>query len=209
MSLTGRTVTARYLAVFVILLAFILTSSQQALAESRVVKDTRADTYRPVGPTGEHIVVKPGANGDITSVRTTHGVKAVNVVIRARELRGRFKLVGIDLVTSAKRHHRFAVTARAIDGHKDVSLTQGLNKGIRCTGLRVRVSTSRATIRFHIPRSCIGNPRWVRTGVVLLRSSDDYAQHLTVDVAGRKVLTDRWWNSPNLRLPHGPRVHVG
>lgn len=200
---------ARVLGVLSLLLAVVLLTGQEADAASDVMKDTRRDTYVPTGQDYDHLVLKPSLNGDITSVRTTHGPKAVNVVIHSRQLR-HAKLTMIDIRTSAKHHRRFVLTAVAMNGSKIVGLTRGFNEEINCRGLRVRFVAAEAAIRAHIPRRCLDNPRWVRTGALLMTFSDmESGVPSSIDVAGKNVLTDRWWTDSDLQLPHGSRVRVG
>lgn len=194
--------------VLTVLLTVLLATNPEAYAASHVMKDTRQDTYAPSDQDSSHLVLKPRANGDITSVRTTHGTKAVNVTIRARELR-HARLAMIDILTSAEHHRRFVLTAGAVGGQKIISLTRGFNREIDCRGLRVRLDADLGTIKAHVPRRCINDPRWVRTGVMLMTIDKQTGAPSTIDVAGRTVLTDRWWNDPTLRVPHSPRVHVG
>jgi hypothetical protein len=210
MSKSWRALVVRMCAISSILLTVVIAGGQQAYAASNVMKDTRNDTNAPAAKHPDHLVLKPSANGDITSVRTVHSAKAVDVVVHMRKLARGSRLAMLDIRTSAKHHSRFVVTLASLKGQKVLGLTQGLNTEVRCRGLRGAFDVAGASVHVHVPRSCIGNPEWVRTGAVVMTSLNlKTGLPASVDAAGRKVLTDRWWNADDLHLPHGPRVHVG
>lgn len=199
---------ARVIALLAVLLV-VLASGEVAHAASVVWRDSRHDTYAPDAQDYQHFVPIQSMRGDVTSVRIRHRVKAVNVVIHTRRL-GRGNAAMVDILTSAKRPHRFVLTAARADGSKFVTLTKGFNREVKCDGLRVRFDGAQAVIRAHIPRRCLDNPRWVRAGVMLMTFANMQSGALsTVDVGGKRVLTDRWWNNASLRVPHSPRVRVG
>lgn len=206
LSRSPKAVRARTLGVLSILLAVGLLGSQNAYAASNVMKDARGDTYG-IDQDGEHLIPKPSVKGDITSLRTNHTTHAVNLVLRARELR-RSNFAEIDVVTSAAHRRHFMLTAMTFPGSKVIDLTTRSGREITCPGLRGRIDHAEATIRLHVPRACLDNPRWVRTGAMLMTVAQTGEQTMTIDVAGKKVLTERWWDNAN-HLPYGPRVHVG
>ncbi|SDT34966.1 hypothetical protein [Microlunatus soli] len=194
-------------ALLTVLLAVTLTTSEQADAATHVVKDTRRDVYAIKGDDGQHLVNKTGANGDITAVRTNHRARSVEVVIKARQLRGSNATV-VEIATSAKHRPTFFVVALKTKRHHDISLTKNFDQQIHCNGLRVRRDVKEAVIRVHIPRRCLDNPQWIRTGVGVFMLRVKGAGRERIDVAGKRLLTDRWFRGV-ARFPLSPKITAG
>lgn len=201
-----RSLRTRIFGSSVALVAIMAVSGQQAYAATHVVKDHKYDTYEIADADSPRLTPSRGVVDDITSVRTTHGAKAVNVVIKVQKLRRSANIAEVELMTSATRHSRFDLLAIREDGVKSVELINESDpsQDIRCKYLRVRFDVADGAVKVHIPRSCIGNPRWVRTGAMVMGIGSD---KVVLDVAGKTVLTNKWFQQAH--LPLSTRVHVG
>lgn len=136
-----------------------------AAADVLVRRDALGDVERsPIGtlawtPTPTRV------EGDITSTRVAHGRRAIWIQVRLRDLttgsNGNFFLV------SVRSDRRFrSVTIDAFPDHWDGRATTTTARGVvvGCpVGHRLDYDRNRLTLR--IPRSCLGNPQWVRVGV--------------------------------------------
>lgn len=189
-----------------VLLAVTLTAGPQADAATHVTKDAKRDTYVMTDADGQYLIKKPTTNGDITALRTSHRAKGLDVVIKARQLRRGYTFGGIEVATPAKHRPRYQFAFEiGPKGRTQVALIKGVDREVSCRGARVRREAGHALIRAHIPRSCLGNPRWVRTGAFLMSSSQRFREDPTIDVAGKKLLTEGWLRG-SAHLPLGPRV---
>jgi len=189
-------------------LAIMVAGGQQAYAATYVMKDHKGDAYAYHDPDSPRLVRSNGATNDITSVRTTHGAKAVNVAIHLRKLPREDNTAAVEIRTSAPKHPVFYALAMRVDGYKMSLLTdEAGSSDLRCKGMRARFDGAHDVVRMHVPRRCIGSPKWVRTGAIVVQDGPK-ASDSAIDVAGKTVLTNKWLTrSPN--LPLGPRVHVG
>jgi hypothetical protein len=204
-----RGLAARTLGVLSVVLAVVLTTGSGAFAASKTVRDTTGDTYSVAGDTP---VRASSAIGDIVSVRTTHRARTVVVVVRARDQAGAANVAGVQIRT-ANRGRDYNLVGMAGGGMKMVDLSRGANgKSLTCRGLRMAFKVAQNTVRAEIPRSCLGNPRWVRTGVMLMSSDTGFASDEDsgfLDVAGLDVVTPSMWNDDDAPLPFGPKVRRG
>ena len=66
------------------------------------------------------------------------------------------------------------VTVQAMPGKWKgmAELTKVSGKKVTCKGLRHSIDYDRATVVASIPRSCLGNPKWVKVGVQSGSTSD-------------------------------------
>ena len=210
MTKSWRSLRTRIIGVSVALLAIMVVSGQQAYAATHVVKDHKYDTYASTNPDATRLVRTNSATDDIISVRTTHGAKAVNVVIKTRKLPRSDNMAEVEFLTSAAHHARFALLVVRGEGYKAVELINESDPSgdVSCRKLRVRFDVAHAAVRVHVPRSCLGGPRWVRTGVMLMDTDSDGNGNIALDVAGKTVLTGKWLNH-SAHLPLSPKVHVG
>jgi len=198
----------RGIGVSLALLAIVVAGGQQAYGATHVMKDHKGDVYAYPDPESPRLVHTNEATDDITSVRTTHGAKAVNVAIHLRELPRTDNVALVEIRTSAPGHPAYLALAARTDGYKTRVLTdQTGSSKLRCKNMRVRFDGADDVVRMHIPRRCIGSPKWIRTGAMVMQDGPK-ASDSTIDVAGKTVLTNKWLTySPN--LPLSSRVHVG
>jgi hypothetical protein len=80
------------------------------------------------------------------------------------------------VVTPRGRFDLFSI----LDEPVTVVQPAGPPREVRCPGLRTKRDVGRDTLLLSVPRSCLGNPRWVRAGVVLYTPHPD-VDHMRVD----------------------------
>lgn len=105
------------------------------------------------------------ANGDITQTVIQH--RGTKVVV---ELRTRTPITGAFGVNAAVRtpDQRYLVMSVRMPGMGGTHLMTLADKpDRRCKGLKRKLVAGKTAVRLTIPRSCIGDPRWVRVGAGL------------------------------------------
>lgn len=204
---------ARTLGALSALLALVLVTAQSASAATRTMHDGTGDTYA-IDNTEPDAAPVPadGPVGDIVWVRTAHRAKNVVVTIRVRELLAGSNGAAV-LIKASKQRRPYVLSGYAGHGTKFVVLTKGVsgNQKVTCHGLRLSMEPRNDVIRASVPRSCLGDPRWVRTGtaVIAAASSDPDSDELRVDVGGMGTISPEWWASESTLPPLGPKVRVG
>jgi hypothetical protein len=210
---TSRRLSARALGALSLLLASVLVTGQGAYAASRTMHDTTDDTYvvTDLASTSSPVATD-GPKGDITWVRTTHRKKVVGVTVRVRDLPTGLNIAAV-VIKTPKHRKPFVLTGIAGYGSKWVTLTKGVDdREVDCDGLRMRFEVRNDVVRGTIPRRCLDNPRWVRTGAVLMVSTDPGdpdSDDQTIDVAGLSTISDEMWQDDSSLPPLGPKVRVG
>ena len=181
--------TASLAAALCLLLPTAPTSAQGFLRS-----DERGDLSR-VGEDSDQFVPLPGRGyPDITRVRFTHRSDAVVVRAQFVELNptGKFLFGGVQVRTPQLR--RF-FTVMAAEGSREGFLFKDNQHPCR---VGIRISYADELMRISIPRSCLGDPRWVRVrfGASVLQHDGDEI----IDNAGAPRFDNR---SP---FPWSPRL---
>lgn len=153
--------------------------------------DVESETQRP-------------APRDRTSdvVRTVVDHRADDVVLqsRVRELsRSGYRLMIADLLTPQGRRYELVVdySTRPID--RRVSLTRsGSGTEIACAGTTWSVDRATGSIEATVPRSCLGDPAWIRAGLAVVAAPRDLESSRADDSRARGRIGDE-------RLRLGPR----
>jgi hypothetical protein len=221
MSSPSRRLVARTLGVLSCVVGLVLTSSPGALAASRTVPDATDDVYSLTDETPTKV---SGPDGDIVSVTTVHGAKNVRVRVRARHLSLDQTILLAKLRTTPGGPAYF-FSGTADIGMRMAIMTKGQARIVVCRGIWMRFRPGRGYVTAVIPRSCLGNPRWVRAGAALMTtdslvatladddfdpfSPDGSAPQGTLDIAGVGDVTAAQLNSSSAPLPLGPRVRRG
>jgi hypothetical protein len=214
------TTSRRFLGLLTALLALFLTTGQAAQAASVTVRDARNDAFGYT-VTDSHSgasttpVRTPGPVGDILWARTTHSTKGVTVNVRARALSDDTNELDVHIKTPG--HRGFLVLGETFGGRGTGTLwilrgVNGSRRQVTCDGAKVRVDGPRGILRVHVPRSCLGDPRWVRTAVSVASVSwstgsssatNTDTQTGTVDAAGLDGIPE------NAAAPFSRKVRVG
>jgi hypothetical protein len=134
-------------------------------AERHGDHDALADMWSsPVGAVS-YSAAPRHVEGDIVATRVIHGLRAVRVRIRFRELtettNGNFHRIAI----KSDRRYRF-IEVDALPGHWDGTalMTGSAGAPVACA-LHHRIDYDLNEIHLEVPRQCLGKPSWVRVGV--------------------------------------------
>jgi hypothetical protein len=217
----SRALGARLLGVLSVLLAVVLTTGQGAYAASKTVRDATGDVY---SLTGETPTKATGPDGDITSVTTIHRRREIRVKVRARHLSLDQTLLFAKVRTGPTGPAYF-FNGTADIGMRIAIMVKGQEHFVVCPGIRMAFHAAQGYVMAVIPRSCLGNPRWIRVGAALATTDsliasladedsdplagDPDAPAGTMDIAGVGNLTNAQLNAAAPQLPLGPKVRVG
>ena len=155
---------------------------------------------------------------DIVGLSVDHGPEVVVVEISLRSLRPKQKFgAQIDVRTSG-RDYEVEVDRYAPQGFPDVYVTEEyvpddpepgacgpvgiIEQPLECDDLVTSSDATTDVVRVEVPRSCLGQPDWVRVGVATYRFKGMTSFH---DFWGRRADSPKdnpWVN------PLGPRVHA-
>lgn len=174
-----------------------LATAAPASAQEFVRTDERGDLSR-VGEDSDVFVPVPGRGyPDITRVRFAHRDRTVVVRATFVELNptGKFLFGGIDVRTPRSRKF---FTVMATEGSREGFLFKDNEHPCR---VGIRISYADELMRVSIPRSCLGDPRWVRVrfGASVLQHDGDEI----IDNAGAPRFDSR---AP---FPWSPRLRRG
>jgi hypothetical protein len=145
--------------------ALALASPTVAHADSRTLVDARGDVWAMDTPEGDQPAQVPDRlQGDILSTVFAH--KSRQVVVRTKFAQldrwGFFSIMAIKLRTNTGMLRRIGLYAgpdRETNRWRGI-LIRGNGRPMRCASHQIDYDAEVAEIR--IPRSCLGNPRWVQ-----------------------------------------------
>ena len=217
----SRALGARILGVLSVLVAMLLTTGQGAYAASKTVRDTTGDVYSLTGDTPTKV---SGPSGDIVSVRTTHTRRVVRIKVQASHLKLDQTLLFAKVKTGPTGPTYF-FNGTADIGMRMAIMTKGQAHIVVCPGISMRFRPALGYVMAVIPRTCLGDPRWVQVGAALATTAsliktlaDDNFDPMsgspagsdgTIDIAGLGSISAAQMNAQMMPLPLGPRVHVG
>lgn len=180
----------------------VLGLASPAHAASTVRDDARNDVVRGHADS-DSVTPAPRANqGDVRRFVVAHRSSDVVVTARFNDLvRGRqFQVSFLELVTPTLGRNLEISVEPGGPAQGTVEFTNRASRTVRCDGLTTRIDWSTNVIRATVPRSCLGNPRWVRAGYGFLRVN--YNLDIWMDDAHRNGrVADR--------LALGPRTYRG
>jgi hypothetical protein len=140
------------------------------------------------------------AVGDITKVRASHTARRVVLRIAMRQSLAPDGWAIVGTVRTERRTYavRFVRDSRtrAYWVSKNPDST---DYTVPCRGLSKKIDSGAGTVQFSVPRSCLGNPRWVRVNM----SVYDYDGPL------RTYVDDGLDNGGWERVPLSPRIRRG
>jgi len=153
-------------------LVAIALAAAPAQAGKQTTTDQKRDVYKvPFGPTTPHLVRDDRAH-DIVRAGAVHNGPRLTVWLEVRRLTGSQYVATWDVRTPGDRwvlHYDTRVTPAY------TSLFHGFSEVLDCDGLRGRKLPRRDRVEVSVPRSCIGNPQWVRWGASMGRETNNYA----------------------------------
>jgi len=155
-----------------------------AHADSYSQTDASGDVAgSPRSSSSEEFTVDPArANGDVTTSRITHLARKVRIKLTHRDLSRTNRFASSLSIRSNTGLRYVFVEARkgSWAGKHGIENARGTN--VSCSGLAHKIDYVANTVLIVIPRSCLGNPRWVRVsmGTYSLTSTSVYADDARV-----------------------------
>lgn len=161
----ARTTAAVAAALAVVLLPSAANAA--SLVAGDPVGDVQMMTLDSSGdPTGDPVVVPTRTIGDVTKTSITHSTSAVRVVVyyKALPASGSYNDHEFRFVTNALER---TISLEAGTGAWAGKATMYYKSGSRysCTGLAYRIDYTHHLAIVTVPRSCLGNPAFVKVGV--------------------------------------------
>jgi hypothetical protein len=187
--------------------AVLVLAPTAAHAESKVHRDPAGDVasfnLSDSNPDSEDFTPTPAptqSDGDITSIRVTHLARTVRVSLAFHELNrsglGKFFEYR---VRSNKGVRDLEVSAFSGSWAGDHSLTDNDGDNVRCKGIRHRIDYVRNTALVVIPRSCLGDPRWVRVAAVSGSVAEDHTTFFIDDARSSNYFGEKYVYGPKVR----------
>jgi hypothetical protein len=149
--------------------ALIVSVSAPALADSATIRDPKGDVYLSNdGPASSYKPVGSKPNTDLLRTRVKHTRTSVRLTIRYQNLaRDASKFISYDAelrVPGGEIFHGLVVVDPGLaSGYVNVTDADYVVDEA-CTAGRVQVRPAEGRVLVRIPRSCLGDPRWVRFG---------------------------------------------
>lgn len=154
--------------------AALVVPSGAAVADSLVRKDAAGDVSKSVG---QSTTVDPTrTNGDITGTVIKHAGSKVKIKIYHRDLAKTGYTVSLISVRSnkgKKAQRNFSIAAIPGAYYGKVMTTNASGKKKSCKTTKTLDYAANTTLLV-IPRSCLGNPKWVRVGIGVVSTADDF-----------------------------------
>jgi hypothetical protein len=150
----------------VLALGASLLSTGTAHAAEEVIRDARGDVVAYDSVTGREWVAPSSANGDILRTRIVHNQHAVLVRVNFRALnrRGDFRSDQLRILTNDSLRREVHLVAGPGFWRGTAWMARPNGREVRCD-ITHSIDYANNVVRIRIPRSCLGNPRWVRVGV--------------------------------------------
>ncbi len=139
--------------------ALVLAGSAPAVADTDRVTDARGDTATEDGR-------NPGQRtADILRFDSHHGEDRVAFRFLMADVDPRATLYATAVVrTSDGRRFQAQVGKLVDEPRRFLWISRGSGRSIRCPDADASVRPATRTVWISVPRSCLGEPRWVRTG---------------------------------------------
>jgi hypothetical protein len=182
------------------------------------VKSFQVDLLKPCKPPTDETALPDDRRHDLTTLAVAHGADAVSVQLGLRD------------VVPHDRGTSYELVVRTPDGMYDVQVTTSSSGRTvssfatakvthdpgcayldthqrRCRGFTAKIDPQQDQVAVTVPRTCLGEPRWVRVGAWVAGfdpdsgSVEDPVVPVTFDAAGSRggVIT--------VLPPFGPKVH--
>ncbi|KQZ70077.1 hypothetical protein ASD66_10385 [Nocardioides sp. Root151] len=179
-----------------------------AHAEKVVHRDARGDVLKVHWNDSEDDALTPAPNAqdsDIIRTVVDHRHDNLFVTMVFRDLRGSSALqaFGIAVLTDDNlRRDVFVSRDRRTGAQGEKEMTTRAGTTVKCPRLAIRIDYTAKAVRFRVPRSCLGNPRWVRVGAASIRIVNSTETFYLDDA----ILTGKYRDAGPA---YGARVHRG
>jgi len=167
--------------------ALILAVPGVASADQTKINDPKGDVYR-VAEDGTQGDVKQGSvpNTDILRTVVRHGKRAVSVTVKYVDLKKNASaFISYDAELRVPHQGVFHALVVVDPSLKSayVNLTDGHYVSVECPQATAKVHPDEGRVLSRVPRSCLGNPKWLRFGASALSLSRATAKKSYVDNA--------------------------
>lgn len=173
-------------------------------------RDAKGDVLSAPTETGKPTRAPGDKTTDITRISVNHAARKVVVTVKVRDLRRGGDTMLLGRIVTPKNDYAVMVMQspdmQMFSLYDEKNLDEGID-ATSCRGKRLAYQAARNRIRITIPRSCLGDPRWVRTGALLVRGVLSDESTVTMDDALRKGISKKTMNQGTVSV--GRRVRVG
>src|SRR5690349_10986511 len=153
-------------------LVAVTLAAAPAQAGKQTTTDQKRDVYKvPFGPANPHLV-RDDRTHDITRAGATYNGPRLTVWLQVRRLAGGDYVAHFDVRTPGDRWQLYFDTNFS---PAYTSLFHGVSEVLDCEGLRGKKVPRQDRVVVSVPRSCIGNPAWIRFGAVMYHENNTYA----------------------------------
>jgi hypothetical protein len=152
-----------------------------AHAEKLVKRDARGDVL--LLDDTQTLTPQPAVKGiDVVKSVVKHTRKKVAVKVKMRDLGrlGATEFAELSAVMETDRKPHSAFVFKGGSGPTGFELVRG-KKTIKCRGAKKKFSAAKDVVRMSLPRSCVGNPRWIRVTVAVFATNTDFPNEILVE----------------------------
>lgn len=152
------------------------------------------------------------ADPDIRRVKINHGAHRLSVRVHFRDLtrsQTAFSIYSVMIRTNEHKRREVDIFAAAGMWKGQAGVATARGDEVHCKGLRHHISYRLHDVLFRVPRSCLGDPRWVQVAgisvkeVLNLPSDPD-----STDITATAYVDDAFSDGINLRrMNWSPRIH--
>lgn len=168
-----------------------------AYAEKLERRDPKRDVISWIDDVDQQSHTPGIRSADLTKVLIRHGKQRVKVRVRVVNLRSNGDtFLSMHLWTDTSV---YGISVHTGLGTSEIRITDKRGNDLACDKARFRYDTERDVVRFAVPRSCLGDPKWFRPDLSLIR--DGIGTVATADDALRRGIRkdDRPKVGPKLR----------
>lgn len=146
-------------------LTMLLSTAPPSQGERAVITDGRGDVWSPNGANGWE---RQGSvvNTDVRRTRLIHGLDTLSVKVKYRNLKKRVSdEIDFELTVRNNQGEIFDILVVIDSLFRATSVTVWdafAYEDVPCEGATGSASLARETISFTVPRSCLGDPKWVK-----------------------------------------------
>ncbi|HYU83746.1 MAG TPA: hypothetical protein VEK80_02985 [Kribbellaceae bacterium] len=157
-----------------VLTAVALATAAPASADTVRHRDAAHDVVKFDGD--RETTVPAVTEGDVRRVTVAHTSGRLVVKLKYAELSRTNRWVAVAVVrTSAGKEFEVALVATSRIGWKGkLTVSRAGGSVVACPGADRRVDYAVNTVRFSVPRGCLGDPRWVKVGVAHVRFVSEF-----------------------------------
>lgn len=162
----GRTRTIAPVVAVVLATMVAVPLAGPAHAEKFVIADAKRDVVNVDYVSEDQTPVPDNATADVVKAKINHTRGAVRFRVRLRDL-SEPALTGVaaDIKTNKRR---YSLSFFQSGKRTTLELAQPSGEPITCRGMKRSSNLDTDVVKFSLPRSCLGHPRWVRAGVIAL-----------------------------------------